>query len=301
MVARDENRTMTDHDPIHRVSVLSTGTVQIRPEHVGPTRKSAYLWLANSRHWTQPRPIHAYVIEHRDGLVLFDTGQDRASVTDPDYFPHGLTGVIYDRVTRFDIGPEQTLNRQLTMLGYKIGDVQTVVLSHLHQDHIGGLPELRHANVLVSSREWSSLQRPLAAQRGFLRRHIDLAELHWNRVHAEPLGDPDLAPFSAGYDLFGDDSLVLLPTHVHTPGSMSLLVRRPDHAPLLMVGDLAYDADLLAAGHVPGLGNKKQMREAVANVNALRRRLPDLTVLPAHDPAATDRLARSLASGPFQP
>jgi N-acyl homoserine lactone hydrolase len=69
---------MTDHDPIHRVSVLSTGTVQIRPEHVGPTRKSAYLRLASSRHWTQPRPINVYVIEHRDGLVLFDTGQDRS-------------------------------------------------------------------------------------------------------------------------------------------------------------------------------------------------------------------------------
>jgi alpha-L-fucosidase len=27
------------------------------------------------------RPINAYVIEHHDGLVLFDTGQDRASVT----------------------------------------------------------------------------------------------------------------------------------------------------------------------------------------------------------------------------
>jgi N-acyl homoserine lactone hydrolase len=28
-------------------------------------------------------------IEHHDGLVLFDTGQDRASVTDPGYFPPG--------------------------------------------------------------------------------------------------------------------------------------------------------------------------------------------------------------------
>jgi hypothetical protein len=28
------------------------------------------------------RPINAYVIEHRDGLALLDTGQDRAPVTD---------------------------------------------------------------------------------------------------------------------------------------------------------------------------------------------------------------------------
>ena len=42
---------------------------------------------------TRPRPINAYVIEHRDGLVLFDTGQDRASVTDPGYFPQDRHGI----------------------------------------------------------------------------------------------------------------------------------------------------------------------------------------------------------------
>ena len=65
-----------------------------------------------------------------------------------------------------------------------------------------------------------------------------------------------------------------------------------------MVGDLTYDADLLAAGHVPGAGNKAAMRRSVAAVNTLRQRLPGLTVLAAHDPAAADRLAISLAAGP---
>jgi hypothetical protein len=74
---------MTTYQPINRVSVVSTGTVRIRPEHVGPTRKNTYWWLATSRRWTAPRPVNAYLIEHRNGLVLFDTGQDRASVTEP--------------------------------------------------------------------------------------------------------------------------------------------------------------------------------------------------------------------------
>jgi hypothetical protein len=41
---------------------------------VASTWKPTYLWLRTSRHWTKPLPINAYVIEHRDGIVLFDIG-----------------------------------------------------------------------------------------------------------------------------------------------------------------------------------------------------------------------------------
>jgi len=215
-------------------------------------------------------------------------------VTDPAYFPRGCIGFLYNRLNRFDIGPDQTLTRQLAALGHHIGDVHTVVLSHLHHDHIGGLPELSHANILVNDQEWSAIKRPLPALRGFLNNHIELNGLHWSRVRPEQLGDPSLTPFTTGHDLFGDGSLVLLPTPGHTPGSMSLIVRRPGRPPLLMVGDLTYDADLLAAGAVPGVGNKRQLRKAAAAVNELRLRTPGLAVLPAHDPEAAKRLSASL-------
>ena len=105
-------------DPIRRVTVVSTGSVQIRPDHVAATWKPMMLWLTTSRRWTAPRPINVFVIEHRDGLVLFDTGQDRASVTDPGYFPSGVTGVLYRRTAKADIAEDQTLTAGLGRLGY---------------------------------------------------------------------------------------------------------------------------------------------------------------------------------------
>jgi len=282
---------MPQSDPIANVSVLSTGSVAIRPEHVGPTWKNTYVWLFSSRRWTAPRPINVYVIEHREGLVLFDTGQDRASVTDPDYFPRGLNGFVYSRLARFEIGAEETLSAGLRALGHSVGDVHTSVISHLHQDHIGGLPELGHAEIVISRQEWDSLYKPLPEARGLMRAHIDLPGLRWNRVEMEGLCDADLIPFTHGHDLFGDGTLVLLPTPGHTPGSVSMLVRRPGHRPLLMVGDLSYDDMLLSAGRLPGVGNKRQMRTATQMVNELRRTLPGLVVLPAHDPTAGARLA----------
>ena len=177
---------MASADPIRRVSVLSTGTVVIHPEQAAVTWKPTYQWLFTSRRWTQPLPVNAYVIEHRDGLVLFDTGQDRASVIRPsDYYPGGLAGLLYRRLARFDIGP---------------------------------------------------------------------------------------------------------PTR-SAPSSPPSAINRTGRVPLLLVGDLTYDAHLLEHGHVPGVGARRQLRETTAMVNALRHRHPGMVILAAHDPGASARLA----------
>jgi N-acyl homoserine lactone hydrolase len=278
---------------VKAVSVISTGTVQIHPEHPYGSRKPLYWWLLTSRRWTPPRPINVYVIEHAQGLILFDTGQDRASVTDDNYFPRGFTGLIYDRLARFSIGEQDTLTAQLAVLGYAPRDVDTAILSHLHQDHIGGLPELTDANLLVSAAEWAELSKPGPELRGFLRTHIQLPGLKWRQFSTEPTVDPDLAPFTESLDVTGDGSVVLLPTPGHTAGSVSLLVRRGTRPPLLLAGDLTYGADILQRGQLPGVGTRRQLADSTRKVLALQQQQPGLIVLPAHDPTAARRLLDS--------
>ena len=285
---------MNSADPISRVAAVSTGSVAIRPEHVGPTKKSQTNWLLTSRTWTEPLPINVYIIQHERGLVLFDTGQDRASVTDPHYFPRGPLGAIYSRLARFDIAEGDTLTRLLAAAGFDIADVRTAIVSHLHQDHIGGLPELGHADILVSAVELDDASKPRAELRGLLRKHIALPGLHWQPIEFSPLAGVE--PFDRGCDVFDDGSLVLLPTPGHTPGSSSLLVRRPGHAPLLLVGDLTYDVERMQRGDVPGSGDQAEMHRSSELVAQLRERMPELVVLAAHDPGAAGRLRAALES-----
>ena len=278
-------------NPIKRVSVISTGSVQIHPQHVRSEGTPQMWWLLTSRRWTKALPINVYVIEHEHGLILFDTGQDRAAVTDPAYYPGGFTGFIYRRLARFNIGPDDTLAARLATLGYDVSDVRTAVLSHLHPDHAGGVACLPHADLVVSDQEWEALIARGAKMNGLMRNHVDLPGVGWRRITPQPTSDDSLAPFTDAHDLLGDGTLTLLPTPGHTPGSLSLLVRRPGSVPLLMVGDVTYDVHLLDEGHLPGVGIRRQMKEATDKILELRTTHPDLVILPAHDPDAANRLA----------
>jgi glyoxylase-like metal-dependent hydrolase (beta-lactamase superfamily II) len=275
---------------VKRIARFSTGTVDIHPQHAYRGHSPVYWWALTSRRWLTRRPINVYVIEHADGVVVFDTGQDRASVTDPCYFPGGPTGVFYRRLARFDIEETETLTAGLERLGYGAGDVTTAVISHLHQDHIGGVGAIPQADLLVSGAEWRSLHRPWPEARGLLRGHIDRPGLRWSPIDFAPVeriaGAEGLRPFGSGHDLFGDGSLVVLPTPGHTPGSVSLFVRRTDGPPVLLAGDLTYDVGAFERGVHGGVGRRAELRRTRDAVLALRAHHPGMLILAAHDPAA---------------
>jgi N-acyl homoserine lactone hydrolase len=279
---------------LRSVSVVSTGSVEIRPPHARSTGAPVVWWLLTSRRWTRPRPINVYVITVESGIVLFDTGQDLRSVTDATYFPRGIVGFLYRRLARFTLADGDTLTQRLAAAGYTISDVHTVVLSHLHQDHIGGLRELGHARIVVSAAERAELGRPGAVLDGFLTEHIDIPGLRWDEVTPQPVDDPTIAPFRAAHDLFGDGRLLLVPTPGHTRGSMSLLLRERGMPHMLFVGDLTYDLSSLAAEAVPGVGKRPALLASSRLVNDYVRLHPGTLVLAAHDPSAASTLRTAL-------
>ena len=66
-------------------------------------------------------------------------------------------------VSPFDVTPEQEVGPQLLKLGIRSDDVRTVILTHLHTDHAGGLHHFPKSKILVSDKE-------LAIARGFAGR-----------------------------------------------------------------------------------------------------------------------------------
>ncbi|MCC5859567.1 MAG: N-acyl homoserine lactonase family protein [Ectothiorhodospiraceae bacterium] len=262
--------------------VFSTGIGSIHPEHRYGTRLPQLWWVLFSRRWVEV-PINVFVLEHRDGLVLFDAGLDPAMLTNPSYVDSAIGRFFMRRLFRLRMQPEETLTNKLADLGFDIADVRKVVISHLHFDHVGGIGELPQAELLVSREEWAQLSGPHPERDFIFREHIQLPGAQWRQVNFQPTDDPLFAPFGGCHDVMGDGALIMLPTPGHTPGSVSLLARIQGRGPVLLVGDLAYETDLLMRDQLPDTGDKNQLLASYAKVRGLKRQLPDLVILPSHD------------------
>src|SRR3712207_5483594 len=108
-----------------------TGAVQVtrRPTQGKGGARTRGLWEMLDRDFTEPLPILAFLIEHPDGLILVDTGEvARASAGGwfPRWHPYFRLAV------RMDVRPEQEIAPQVRALGFALGDVRTVVLTHMH-------------------------------------------------------------------------------------------------------------------------------------------------------------------------
>jgi glyoxylase-like metal-dependent hydrolase (beta-lactamase superfamily II) len=95
------------------------------------------------------------VLECDEGLVLVDTGLGLHDYLQP-------SRMVRFFKARFGIpdDPEQAAVCQLARLGYSPGDVRHIVLTHLHFDHAGGLPDFPAAQVHVHRREYEAMRKP---------------------------------------------------------------------------------------------------------------------------------------------
>jgi glyoxylase-like metal-dependent hydrolase (beta-lactamase superfamily II) len=91
------------------------------------------------------------LIETDRGLALLDTGLGLGDYASPTWMTQ-LFRII--TVMPFDVS-EAAINR-IKHLGYEAEDVRHILLTHMHFDHISGLPDFPNARVHVHRREYEA-------------------------------------------------------------------------------------------------------------------------------------------------
>jgi N-acyl homoserine lactone hydrolase len=168
-------------------------------------------------------PYFVYLIQHPRGNVLFDTGVHPAMVRDPQS-RLGTGADPYDIRLREGDDPVS----QLARIGVAASEIEHLVMSHLHYDHAGGIERFADATVYVQREEL-----------GFARSAGATPGLYFRDDFG---GDVRFAQIAGEHDLFGDGSVVCIPTPGHSPGHQSLLVRLGGQT-IFLLADATYLID----------------------------------------------------------
>ncbi len=213
-------------------------------------------------------PVPAFLIEHPKGRVLFDTGMHPQCRVDPA----ARLGEGTARRFAFDqFGAADDVKSRLQAIDRDPAKIDIVVNSHLHFDHAGGNELIPNATLIVQKREWQAAHNAeLAAATGLRPGEVELG-------HTVQQVDGE-------HDVFGDGSVVCIPTFGHTPGHQSLKVRTA-HGEAVLTGDACYFCETLRARRLPRfVHDREQMLASLDRLEALQSQGARLFF--GHDPAA---------------
>ena len=256
-----------------RIHALTTGTVRLKDAFLHAKtglRRQLDLFLPGP--WSGPMPIHCWAIEHEGRLFLVDTGETADARDIP--FCH------------FDVSRGNELPHALEQAGLALADVDTVVLTHLHGDHVDGAvhvgkPVLVHETELAFAHSFRSrffqrvLRQPMPAGVQYETFALD--------------GGP-FGAFAASRPLTDDGRIVAVGTPGHTPGHISVVCVDDDGRHVLLVGDATDTLEQLHARRPDAVAPKPAVSIETMDAILAHGRSHPTVFLPSHDPESVARL-----------
>jgi glyoxylase-like metal-dependent hydrolase (beta-lactamase superfamily II) len=231
-------------------------------------------------------PVPGVLLLCDGGWLLLDTGFNTALITDPALRRRYHGDPVIQPVLP---GPGEPIEEALAGAGIDLGDIHAVAVSHLHNDHAGGLKLFAgRVPVHVQRRELSYGMNgtPEPEWHGIFRADYDDPRIDWRQGE----GDAEIAP-----------GVTAVLTAGHTPGHQSFVVDLDESAGgggLVFAFDAADLTENIEDEVAVGGFIDVEPEVTVAQIRKLKRLAAErgYRLIPGHDPVAWPALTAELAA-----
>jgi glyoxylase-like metal-dependent hydrolase (beta-lactamase superfamily II) len=228
----------------------------------------------------------------RHGWLLWDAGYAPRVWDATRWFPFRL----YRWATPLRLRPELAVVAQLPRFGLAGGDIKRIVVSHFHADHVAGLRDFPRAEFWASQAGYADVAGRSgfsALRRGFIPALLP-SDFERRAVLIPSFTGPAVEPLGGSYDLFGDNSAVLVSLPGHARGQLGLLART-DRGPLFFVADSCWLSAAYREDRPPHwlthwfIDNVRDMKTTLGAIGRYARDHADVELIPSHCPEAFRR------------
>jgi len=265
-----------------KVHGLCSGTVAVKTNF--KTKKGfgelAKLNILLDKTYTTFLPIWVWVIEHPEGAILIDTGENTA-VNDLDKylsFENWFLQFQFKNAAKFSVHEEDELPYRLHQVNLRTEDLKLVVLTHLHLDHTDGLKFLSKQEVMVSGYEFKYTQNNMPS-----------TYPSWFKPNKIQYRNNKIEVFDKAYPITVAEDVLYVPTPGHTEGHSSVVFKTDDYD-IIFAGDASYTQEQVVKSELAGVHvNYKKTGHTYRNLlqyAAARKSI----YLPTHDEDSGKRL-----------
>ena len=238
--------------------------------------------------------LFALILHPKKGYILFDTGYTQRFFDATKNYPNK----IYALATKVNLDKSEEVKSQLESHGISTDDINHIIISHFHADHIGGLKDFKKAKFYCTKKSYNqvtSISDYFAFSKGILKQLIpsDFNDRVCFIENNSSLVNDKI--FGLAYDLFNDGSIKVYNLPGHAAGQIGIQIQtiKKDY---FLLADACWDKRAIFNDKYPSkivklfFDSWNDYMSSLHKIKQYNNQFPNTILVPTHCSKTTDDL-----------